>query len=37
MQHILNKHNYTKCGTIYVDDGTPRIAYQKITKNDLNN
>jgi hypothetical protein len=29
MQHILESHHYTKCGTIYVDDGTPRIAYQK--------
>jgi hypothetical protein len=29
MQHILERHHYTKCGTIYVDDGTPRIAYQK--------
>jgi hypothetical protein len=29
MQHILESHHYTKCGTIYADDGTPRIAYQK--------
>jgi predicted GNAT family N-acyltransferase len=29
MQHILESHHYTKCGTIYTDDGTPRIAYQK--------
>jgi hypothetical protein len=29
MQHILEKHAYRKCGTIYVDDGTPRIAYHK--------
>jgi hypothetical protein len=29
MQHILERHHYTKCGTIYADDGTPRIAYQK--------
>jgi hypothetical protein len=30
MQHILEIHNYTKCGTIYADDNTPRLAYQKI-------
>jgi hypothetical protein len=29
MQHILKNHHYTKCGIIYADDGTPRIAYQK--------
>ena len=32
MQKILDKHDYVKCGTIFVDDGTPRIAYQKIIK-----
>jgi hypothetical protein len=31
MQHILESHHYIKCGTIYADDGTPRIAYQKVT------
>lgn len=29
MQHILEKSGYIRCGIIYVDDGTPRIAYQK--------
>jgi hypothetical protein len=29
MQHLLEKNDYTKCGIIYVDDGSPRIAYQK--------
>lgn len=29
MQHILEKKGFTKCGIIYVADGTPRIAYQK--------
>ena len=29
MQHILEKHGYTYCGRIYVEDGTPRRAYQK--------
>lgn len=29
MQHILDTENFVKCGIIYTDDGTPRIAYQK--------
>lgn len=29
MQHLLEKNGFIKCGIIYVDDGTPRIAYQK--------
>lgn len=29
MQHLLEKYSYTKCGHIYVEDGTQRIAYQK--------
>lgn len=30
MQHLLSKNGYTKCGIIYtIEDGTPRIAYQK--------
>lgn len=29
MQHILEKNGYVYCGRIYVDDGTPRRAYQK--------
>lgn len=32
MQHILEKNGYIKCGIIYVEDNTPRIAYQKIVK-----
>ncbi len=31
MQHILNKNGFKSCGTIYVDDGTPRIAYEYIS------
>lgn len=31
MQHLLIKHGFTKCGRIYVEDNTPRIAYQKCT------
>lgn len=30
MQHILEKHGFVRCGIIYVDDGTPRVAYHKI-------
>ena len=29
MQHILEKSGYVYCGRIYVEDGTPRRAYQK--------
>lgn len=31
MQHILERNGFIKCGTIYVSNGTPRIAYQKET------
>lgn len=30
MQHLIKKHGFTECGTIWVADGTPRIAYQKV-------
>lgn len=30
MQKVLTKLNYEKCGVIYVSDGTPRLAFQKI-------
>lgn len=29
MQHLLAKNGFQKCGIIYVEDGTPRFAYQK--------
>lgn len=29
MQHLIEKYGFQKCGIIYVDDGTPRIAYQR--------
>ena len=29
MLHLIEKHNFKKCGIIYVDDGTPRIAFDK--------
>ena len=30
MQHILKKNGFLPCGIIYVSNGTPRIAFQKI-------
>lgn len=29
MQNLLIKNGYTKCGIIYLEDGSERIAYQK--------
>lgn len=29
MQNLLEKEGFMRCGIIYVDDGTERIAYQK--------
>ena len=29
MQHILTGAGFIRCGTIYTDNGSPRIAYQK--------
>jgi RimJ/RimL family protein N-acetyltransferase len=29
MQHLLEKEGFERCGIIYVDDGSSRIAYQK--------
>lgn len=28
MRHLLEKHGFQECGVIYVEDGSPRIAYQ---------
>lgn len=30
MQHLILKHGFHKRGTIFVSDGSPRIAYEKI-------
>ena len=30
MQGLLNKNGFEYCGTIYVEDGTPRMAFEKI-------
>ena len=29
MQHLLEKNGFTRCGIIYVSNGTPRIAYHR--------
>ncbi len=29
MQHVLEKLGFQKCGRVYMEDGSPRIAYQK--------
>ncbi len=28
MRHLIEKHGFVHCGTIYVQDGTPRLAYE---------
>lgn len=28
MQHLIEKYGFVRCGTIYVEDGSPRIAYE---------
>lgn len=30
MQHLILKNGFIQCGIIYVEDGTPRIAYEKL-------
>lgn len=30
MQHVIEKNGFIKCGRIYVEDGSPRIAYQRV-------
>ena len=30
VQHLICKNGFQKCGIIYVEDGSPRIAYEKI-------
>ena len=29
MQHVMKKNGFVYCGRIYVEDGTPRVAFQK--------
>jgi RimJ/RimL family protein N-acetyltransferase len=30
MRAVLKKQGFAECGTIYIEDGTPRIAFQKL-------
>ena len=32
MQKCIEKNGFTRCGVIYVEDGTPRFAYQRAEK-----
>ena len=36
MRHILEKNGFVKCGMILVENGTPRIAFQKTVKSETN-
>lgn len=33
MQHLISKNDFQKCGIIYVEDGSPRLAYQFVSNN----
>lgn len=33
MQNALKKHGFQKCGIIFVEDGSPRIAYDRYSMN----
>ena len=30
MRHLVEKHGFLPCGIIYTDDGTPRLAFERI-------
>ena len=30
MRHVILKNGFVECGVIYVEDGTPRVAYEKV-------
>lgn len=32
MQHLIEKNGFERCGIIYVEDATPRIAYQYVAQ-----
>lgn len=34
MQHVVAKYGFSRRGIIYVEDGTPRIAYDRIERED---
>lgn len=31
MQHLIEKNGFKRCGIVYMEDGSPRIAYQYCT------
>ena len=31
MQHLIEKHGFTYCGIIWLADGTPRLAYERLS------
>ncbi len=33
MQHLLEKNDFKRCGIIYLANGSPRIAYQRVQGN----
>ena len=32
MQHVVSKHGFRECGIIYTDDGSPRIAFDRLER-----
>lgn len=30
MQHVVSKHGFNRCGIIYLENGDPRIAYERV-------
>ena len=32
MQHLLDTYGFTRCGVIYLENGDPRLAYQKVIR-----
>lgn len=30
MHHLLQKHGFVRCGTIWLENGDPRVAYQSV-------
>ncbi len=35
MQNMLKKNGFQQCGTIYIEDGTPRLAFQKVVRESM--
>ena len=30
MQHLVEKHGFQRCGIIHLEDGAPRIAFERV-------